>query len=404
MAGRLTPSRRRAAWLVLLAAVLLLHLIGAQQLADSHIGDGAATPTVQRIEVAFVRELQSAAPPMVAPVIVARRSAAAPPDPAASAAQAARANAAQKAARETARARAEAQAIAEAPAPAEAVASAAAPAVVAAATPNAAAQPAASSLPVTSPSAEAVLAASAPLASAGAASAPQALPDAKAFDWPPSTRLRYVLTGNYRGEVHGNAQVQWVRQGPRYQVHLDVNVGPSFAPLIKRRMSSDGELTDRGLAPRRYDEDTKVAFREPRRIAMRFEPDAVVMANGSRRATLAGVQDSASQFVQLTWLFTTQPSLLRAGNTVELPLALLRHVDIWVYDVVGEETLQTPIGPIETYHVKPRRQAVRGSDLTVELWFAPSLQYLPVRLRIRQDDETYVDLLIESRPLQAEPR
>ena len=68
-------------------------------------------------------------------------------------------------------------------------------------------------------------------------------------EWPPSTRLSYELTGNYRGPVNGNAQVEWIRQASRYQVHLDVSVGPSFAPLITRHMSSDGELTAAGIVP-----------------------------------------------------------------------------------------------------------------------------------------------------------
>jgi hypothetical protein len=36
------------------------------------------------------------------------------------------------------------------------------------------------------------------------------------------------------------------------------------------------------------------------------------------------------------------------------------------------------------------------------MWLAPTLQYLPVRIRIEQDAETYVDLRIETAPLQTE--
>ena len=34
---------------------------------------------------------------------------------------------------------------------------------------------------------------------------------------------------------------------------------------------------------------------------------------------VAGMQDAASQFVQLTWLFTTQPQLPTLGQRIELP-------------------------------------------------------------------------------------
>jgi hypothetical protein len=216
--------------------------------------------------------------------------------------------------------------------------------------------------------------------------------------------LTYTLAGNYRGEVHGNARVQWVRVGSRYQVHLDVEVGPSFAPLIWRRMTSDGDLGESGLVPRRYDEATRLPFQSPRRVSVQFAPGWVTLANGSAREAPATVQDTASQFVQLTWLFTTRPELLRVGNTIDMPLALPRRVDRWRYEVVAQERLATPVGEIEAFHLKPRRaeQRPRG-ELSAEVWFAPALQYLPVRIRIQQDAETYVDLLMDAAPMQAAP-
>jgi hypothetical protein len=232
------------------------------------------------------------------------------------------------------------------------------------------------------------------------AAAPSA-PAAPAFEWPPSTRLSYNLVGDYRGPVQGKARVEWLRSGNRYQVHLDVRVGADFAPLLSRRMSSDGQLTEDGLKPQRYDEETKVLLREVRRQTILFEPERIVLPRGGVQPPVAGVQDTASQFVQLTWMFTLQPQLLRPGQTLEMPLALARRVDRWVYDVVGEEVLDLPVGPIKAWYLKPRLQSKTNSDLSVETWFAPSLQYLPVRIRIRQDDASFIDLTLERLPQQA---
>jgi hypothetical protein len=76
-------------------------------------------------------------------------------------------------------------------------------------------------------------------------------------------------------------------------------------------------------------------------------------------------------------------------------------VQTWTYDVIGHELLATRFGAIDTLHVKPRREARAGGDLVAEMWIAPTLQYLPVRILIRQDADTYVDLLISKLPLQA---
>lgn len=221
-------------------------------------------------------------------------------------------------------------------------------------------------------------------------------------EWPPSTRLRYELTGNYRGAVTGEAQVEWIREGSRYQVHLDVSVGPSFAPLISRRMSSDGRLTTQGIEPQRYDEDTRVLFSSRRRVSVLFQGEQLTLANGRVEASAPGMQDAASQFVQLTWLFLTGRETLREGLILELPLALPRRQYRWRYEVLGRETLATPMGELETWHLKPTVTA-GGGDLTAEVWLAPTLQYLPVRLRIRQDEQTFIDLMLKAPPAQAAP-
>jgi hypothetical protein len=245
-----------------------------------------------------------------------------------------------------------------------------------------------------------------PAASPPAGSPPAAAADAasgKPFEWPPSTRLSYSLTGDFRGPVEGSARVEWLRQGARYQVHLDVAIGPSFAPLVRRRMSSEGELTEQGLKPTRYEEETRVPLAATRRKSVAFEADRIVLQGPKSVPLLAGVQDTASQFVQLTWLFTTQPQQLRTGGAVAVPLALPHRVDRWTYDVMGEETLDTPAGRIPTYWIKPRRENWKPGELAIEAWFAPSLQYLPVRIVIRQDAQTYADLLLQRLPQQTGP-
>jgi hypothetical protein len=355
--------RRRSAVLGLVVAVSLAHWWLAHLLPPVRIGDGSAERMPKRIEVAFVRELAPAAPP-AAPAVMStkparpRAKAAPKPAPAASAAV-------------------EEAAVAEAAEPLPDVAAAPAP-----------------------PQPDAPAQESPPEAVASAASAASA---PAAFEWPPSTRLSYKLHGNYRGEVAGGAQVEWVRVGSRYQVHLDVWVGTQAAPLVGRRMSSDGELGEQGLTPRRYDEETRALFRELRRRTIVFDGDRVLLSNGKQVERLAGMQDAASQFVQLTWLFTTQPQLLKVGQRIELPLALPTNVDRWSYEVIEEVALDTPFGLVPTFHLKPRRELRPNRDLVADAWFAPTLQYLPVRLLIRQDEATYVDMMIDRLPQQEAP-
>jgi len=376
---RVTPPRWRT--LVALAvAVTLTHLWLVDEVMPDRLGEGAADTRPRRIDVAFVRELAPAAPPAVAPAVARPRPRAAAPAPASSAPPAA-------------------PTAPEPPAP-EAQASAPEPVVPTAAL-DAASSPSVPALESVPPSA--VAAAEAGSAPSLPASSGEPAPVAADFEWPPSTRLSYRLTGNYRGPVEGRAKVEWLRSGTRYQVHMELSVGPEFSPLMSRRVSSEGEITPEGLRPRRYDEESRVMLREPRRLVIFLDADRVRLPDGSEQPRPTGVQDSASQFVQLTWLFTTKPALLKPGVSIEMPLALPRRMQTWTYDVLGAETLPTPAGDVQALHIKPRRPSRPGGDLTAEMWVAPSLQYLPVRILVRQDAETFVDMIVERLPEQAMP-
>ncbi len=373
------PLLRRPSGWVVLALIVGVHLLVADELLSDRFGWGMGEKAPARIEVAFVRELQQAAPvPVAAPVPKAERAlpgvAPAPAEPA------------------SAPRRAEV-APPPPPPPEPLVLPPPPPPVIVDATPTP--KPVPTPEPAPPPVEPPARLAELPKAElpASVASAPTAEP----FEWPPSTRLTYTLNGYYRGPIEGGkAQVEWLRSGSRYQVRLEASVGPLFS----RQAASDGELGERGLSPRRFDGEQKQLMRSPRRWSQQFGPERITMPDGREIDSVPGVQDEASQFVQLTWLFTTQPTLLQVGKTVELPLVLNRRFYRWTYEVDQQETLYLPFGPVATYHVKARRQAERG-DLTPEMWFAPSLQYLPVRILLRQDESTFIDLTLNKPPLQA---
>lgn len=374
------PLLRRGSGWALVGAVSVVHLLAVNQVANETMGWGERERAVPRIEVTFVRELQQAAPPTVAPVpapapksdralpLVAKR-----PKDAASAPVAAASAVAEPAP--------DASVVAAAPppppppsAPVAVVPEPAPPVVVEPAPPPVAAAP--------DP-------APAPAAPVSASATP-----APTFDWPPSTQLSYLLVGDVNGPVDGTAKVEWLRSGQRYQVRFDV----SAASIYSRRSVSDGELTARGLEPRQFQGEQRFVFKT-RRWSQQFHPERITLSDGPEQPTAPGVQDEASQFVQLTWLFTTQPQLLQVGRSIEVPLMINRRLDHWVYDVIEQETLRLPFGEVPTFHVKPRR--VRPGALAVEMWFAPSLQYLPVRIMVRQNETHHMDLTLKSPPLQA---
>ena len=83
------------------------------------------------------------------------------------------------------------------------------------------------------------LAQAASSAEAGASDAGSSAPGGSALRWPQAVRLEYTLNGQYRGKLSGTGVVEWARNANHYQVHLDIHIGPAFAPLLSWSGSSD---------------------------------------------------------------------------------------------------------------------------------------------------------------------
>lgn len=221
---------------------------------------------------------------------------------------------------------------------------------------------------------------------AAAASAP--VNEAAALDrWPTDTRLNYRLSGHFRGPLYGDARVQWQREADKYQVRLDVRI-QVFGTQI---LTSQGEVTPEGLLPRAYEE-----LRPGKRRITQIGDEVVTLDNGRTVPRPPGVQDTASQFVELSQRFASGREALEVGRSVTVWLARPGGVDQWTYDIVARDTLRTgSFGPVEAFHLKPRPLVNPRGNITAEMWFAPTLQYLPVRIKVLMGDEAHLDLLID---------
>ncbi len=205
--------------------------------------------------------------------------------------------------------------------------------------------------------------------------------------WPMDTRLTYRLKGFYRGELDGSARVQWQREQGRYQVRIDL----SMALVVRVSMISQGELGATSLSPSVYQEQFPWGLQ-----SVAFEADSVRFANGTQLPRPPALQDTASQFVELSQRFSSGREALKVGAQVSIWLARPQGMALWTYDVIEEEMLQlAELGAVPAFHLRPRPIANPTGVITAEIWFAPSLQYLPVRVRISLGAGNFVDLLVE---------
>ncbi len=215
-------------------------------------------------------------------------------------------------------------------------------------------------------------------------------------DWPSDTRINLKVSGYFRGKVTGNGQVTWQRQEERYQAQVAMSFG-----IGGFTMTSQGAVTDEGLNPSIFEEKVMGRIR-----SARFEPDTITTGSGKRipRAGLnqglgtGTFQDSASQFVELAWRFATGRASLAQGQTVTYWLGRPEGLYQYVFDISGPHPMDLPkLGTVNTWHLVPRRIPRLSKDAIYgEIWVAPSLQYLPVKIRMRNDTGMTIDMLVDS--------
>lgn len=395
---RKRPLSSRAGVVALLAAaVVLAHVLLTGAVLQEMQGLKPADASIKRMDATYVSEVRLTEPPAAPPAPAMVQAAA--PQAAAAAPKKAKPKPPKppkvaKAASQPDEAASKPEVLADAasatqPSPEPAASAAATSALAASASANA---------PANAPASTANSAVAAASVPSMGASGPNS---GRAFVWPQATKVSYKLEGYFRGPVSGQASVEWVRQDSRYQVHIDASIGPSFAPLGSWRLTSEGEIQPQGLHPKLYENTNRLLIKTSAPRLIKLEEDEVTHPDGKRYPRPPEVQDPASFMIQLAYQFTLRPDLLKPGSSFALNVVTLRKLEQLTFDVVGNDVVRTPIGDVPTVHVRPRKTVTDGGALPADVWFAPGLQYLPVRIYIKMSDDVYMDMQMNRAPQQA---
>ncbi|MCE1250482.1 MAG: DUF3108 domain-containing protein [Comamonadaceae bacterium] len=211
--------------------------------------------------------------------------------------------------------------------------------------------------------------------------------NAPAVRVPPPTRLAFEVHGEVkRFRYSASAELLWQHDGQQYQAKQEIR-----AFLIgSRAQTSVGQLGAWGLQPQRFGDRVRSEQ------AAHFDFDAgrvTFSANTPAAPIVPGAQDRLSVFIELASLIAAAPENYPSGTQLALTTASARAVDRWVFRVVGPELLQLPAGSIEALKLERVPQA--EYDQQADLWLAPSVHYLPVRLRITQSNGDFVELQLK---------
>jgi hypothetical protein len=207
---------------------------------------------------------------------------------------------------------------------------------------------------------------------------------------PAAAHYAYRTTYSDQPAVIGSTTVDWsLAADGGYRLRLATAV----AGLTTLELESRGRLRAFGLAPDRY-----VEARSGRgAAAANFDWDAGLVTFSARahgRPLADGAQDRISFQFQLMWLGQAMPERFGDGRHTVLRLAGRDDMSPYRFRATGRETTATGIGEVET--VRLERVVEQRFDARIELWLAPDLGWLPVRLRFTDRRHRVTESVLES--------
>jgi hypothetical protein len=245
---------------------------------------------------------------------------------------------------------------------------------------------------------EPVVAAPAPAVAAAANAVTQAPSSPSVASlWPTSTLLAYDVVGDFRGNLNtGSAQLDWRRDGDAYSSEMRTSVG-----IVRATWRSRGRLVGTQIEPERYEEQ-----------ATGRPMVAVTIDRATRKLSFSaitevldkpeGVQDTATIFMQLVAQLSAEPGAFAPGRVFSYPVARPRGLRQWQFEVIGREPVKTALGEFNTWHLKRRVGPNDPRDISFQIWLAPQLQNLPVKVQMSLGAEDFTITMDITKAQQAQ--
>ncbi|AOW11599.1 hypothetical protein LPB72_23000 [Hydrogenophaga crassostreae] len=207
---------------------------------------------------------------------------------------------------------------------------------------------------------------------------------------PTNATLSYDVKGRAKGfNYSAGGTLSWQQTGNTYKADLEIS---AFLLGSFQRIST-GLITEQGLVPQRF-----VDRRRNNEKTAVFDRDAGVIRYSKKTpdaALLPGAQDQLSVMLQLAGLLNARQQLVE-GDVISVPVSSDSDAEVWRFEIGAVETLRLPAGDVTARRLI--RQPRKPNDKTVEVWLAPNLGRLPVRMRLTEPNGDFMDQLLEDMP------
>jgi hypothetical protein len=199
---------------------------------------------------------------------------------------------------------------------------------------------------------------------------------------PPRIDLAYRAFLGTRGFLIGDAVYRLEHSGSQYRIST-VGEARGLAALLfpgEARAKSEGAITADGLQPTSYSVE-----RINRREAASFDWESgMVQLNGDQSAPL---ELPTFDPLVVLWQFYFSPP---AHDQTEFNIATTRKIYHVTFRRIGAEKITLPFGDVDT-EIWKRVDA--DSTVEAQVWLAPSLRYVAVKLRLSNARATVEGLL-----------
>jgi hypothetical protein len=195
---------------------------------------------------------------------------------------------------------------------------------------------------------------------------------------PASAYLHYEVSLRRGSErLNGSGNLQWEWQQDRYRIEITARV----IVQVSKQVSAGVWQLNAGLVPQIYSDQR--GLRSENRVEFERQtlpPQLYFSATHHRLALVPGVQDYASLIMQLSSLLASNPSNFYIGTAVRFPVADARRSREMIFQLQEPEMLDTGLGRLQAWRFSYQPGAA-SSDRSIDIWFAPDADWLPVRLR-----------------------
>lgn len=213
------------------------------------------------------------------------------------------------------------------------------------------------------------------------------------FDLPPSAELNYAISARQSGiPINGDAVVKWQTDGRKFNIEAIFN-----AMIVGKILEakSSGKIDDYGLAPAQFidkrfrkNSTTTTFNRNSNGGTITYsQSDASYQLKG-------GEQDRTSIVWQLVAIARAAVQQFKPGSNWIFFVAGQRDAESWTFKVVRREKITTGMGTLDAVHIF-RAPPPDATGQRLDIWLAPSLEWYPIRVRFTDQNNDFVDQILD---------